>query len=62
MYTDQQTKIKSIITKLCKYSFKTFLIKAFHTVSPNVNFQDNWHIALLCHIWSRCKARKLSDS
>lgn len=40
-------KLNEALDKVVSNSFKSFLIKVFQTVSPGVNFLDNWHLELI---------------
>lgn len=40
-------KVGRIIDKFSISCFKSFFIKAFHTICPGTEFQDNWHINLI---------------
>jgi predicted phage terminase large subunit-like protein len=51
--TSSTKQIKKLNT-LLRHDLLSFIRKAFHTVSPGVEFLDNWHINAIAYALERC--------
>jgi predicted phage terminase large subunit-like protein len=47
METEKQNTVADTIEKFTHDNLKSFVIKTFQTLNPNIKFEDNWHLDLI---------------